>query len=176
MNSKKKSSVRKTIKKKNVIVEAVAEAVVVPVIEPIAQEHIAKPTERLIEETIFVRQPYRLLIAALLLGWGFDFLFWKQSVGINFALLLTLCIFVGVSLLFAEGYKPARNSIWLLFPFTFFAVITFIRQEPLTTFLTYTFTLFSIGLFATTYLGGRWHLYLLSDYFYKFVLVHIKEV
>ena len=167
MNSKKKPIARKTIKKKNVIAESVVEAVVVP----IAQEHVAKPIEKLVEETVFVRQPYRLLIAVLLLGWGFDFLFWKQPVGINFALLLTLCILVGVSILFAEGYKPALNSLWLLFPFMFFAVITFIRQEPLTIFLAYTFTLFSIGLFANTYLGGRWHLYLLSDYFYKFVLL-----
>ena len=84
---------------------------------------------------------------------------------------LTLCILVGVSLLFAEGYKPARNSIWLLFAFTFFAVITFVRQEPLTIFLAYTFTLFSIGLFATTYLGGHWHLYRLSNYLHKFFLL-----
>ena len=172
MNSKKnKSNGRKIIKKKNLIAESVAEAVLVPVMERIDTEHIAKPTEKLVEETIFVRQPYALLIAVFLLGWVFDFLFWKQSVGINFALLLTLCILVGVSLLFAEGYKPARNSIWLLFAFTFFAVITFVRQEPLTIFLAYMFTLFSIGLFATTYLGGRWHLYRLSDYLHKFFLL-----
>src|SRR5688572_21024408 len=172
MNSKKnKSNGRKTIKKKNLIAESVAEAVLVPVMERIDTEHIAKPTEKLVEETTFVKQPYALLIAVFLLGCVFDFLFWKQSVGINFALLLTLCILVGISLLFAEGYKPAINSIWLLFTFTFFAVITFVRQEPLTIFLAYTFTLFSIGLFATTYLGGRWHLYRLSDYLHKFFLL-----
>ena len=62
-------------------------------------------------------------------------------------------------LLFAEGYRPARNSLWLLFPFAFFVVITFLRQEPLTIFLAYTFTVFSVGLLANTYLGGRWFQY-----------------
>ena len=42
------------------------------------------------------------------------------------------------------------------------------RQEPLTLFLAYTFTLVSMGLLAVTYLGGRWPQYNLLDYSYKF--------
>jgi hypothetical protein len=105
------------------------------------------------------------------LGWIFDILFWKQPVGVNFAVLLTLSLLGGFSFLLAEGYKPARRSLWLLLPFAFFVVITFMRQEPVTVFLAYAFTLFAIGLFATSYIGGRWPWYGLSDYFSKFFLL-----
>jgi len=147
------------------------EAIAIPsaqeaVLEPVAQVPAMKSREK-----IGIKQPTRFWVIVLLLGWAFDLLFWKQKVGVNFALLLTICLIGGVYLLFAEGYKPARSSLWLLLPFVFFAVITFVRQEPLTSFLAYTFALFSIGLFATSYQGGRWYLYWLSDYVYKFLLL-----
>ena len=133
---------------------------------PVAHRSSKKSAEK-----INIKQPTRLWVIVLLLGWAFDLLFWKQKVGVNFALLLTFCLIGGVYLLFAEGYKPARGSLWILLPFAFFAVVTFVRQEPLTIFLAFTFALFSIGLFATSYQGGRWHLYWLSDYVYKFLLL-----
>ena len=132
----------------------------------VVQARSIKPKER-----IDIKRPARLWVIVLLLGWVFDFLFWKQKVGVNFVLLLTICLLGGVYLLFAEGHKPARSSLWLLLPFTFFVAITFIRREPLTIFLAFTFSLFSIGLFATSYQGGRWYLYWLSDYVYKFLLL-----
>jgi len=124
-----------------------------------------------LRQDLTLKQPLRLLIVVLLLGWIFDFLFWDQKVGVNFAILLTTCLSVGIYLLFAEGYKPALKSLWLLLPFLFFSVITFVRRESLTIFLAYTFALFSIGLLATSYQGGRWYLYHLSDYIYKFTLL-----
>jgi hypothetical protein len=51
-----------------------------------------------------------------------------------------------------------------LIPFLFFTVMTFCRKEPLTLFLVYTFCLFSIGVIAVTYTGGRWFKYNLLDY------------
>jgi len=33
-----------------------------------------------------------LWITALLLGWFFDFLFWKQPLGLNFAIYVLLCL------------------------------------------------------------------------------------
>lgn len=113
-------------------------------------------------------QPNRLWIFVLFLGWVSDFLFWKHSAGVNFAVFSILCLFGGLGILLAEGYKPARNGLWLLFPFTFFVFTTFMRKEPLTSFLAYTFTFFSAGVFANTYLGGRWFQYGLIDYFGSF--------
>jgi hypothetical protein len=110
------------------------------------------------------KYPNRLWIAALLLGWLFDFLFWKKPTGINFPLFSILCLLGGLLVLLSDGLRPARRSWWLLVPFVFFVVVTFVRREPLTSFLAYTLTLFSLSLFAITYLGGRWMQYGLLDY------------
>ena len=66
--------------------------------------------------------------------------------------------------------KPAFKSLWLVLPFVFFAIITFIRQEPLTIVLSIMGALISLGLLTVTYLGGRWMRYSLFDYFKKFFL------
>jgi hypothetical protein len=113
-------------------------------------------------------RPYRLWLVAIVLGWIVDFLFWKQEAGVNFALYSTLCLLGGFGLLLTQGLRPARNSLWLLIPFAFFAVVTFLRQEPLTIFLAYTFTLFSLGVLVNTYSGGRWFKYNAADYFSRF--------
>ena len=136
---------------------------------PVTQPHGIDALESTLRKTIDVRQPNRLWIMVLLLGWIFDFLFWERAVGINFALFSTFCLLGGMVLLFAEGHRPARASLLLLLPFVFFVVITFLRQEPLTIFLAYTFSVFAIGLLAITYLGGSWFRYGLTDYFNKFL-------
>jgi hypothetical protein len=115
-----------------------------------------------------VKHPNRLWIIVLMLGWMFDFLFWDQSVGVNFAVFISISLIGGFYLLIADDKKPARRSLWLIAPLLFFAIMTFLRQEPLTLFLAYTFTLFSMGILAVTYLGGRWAQYSLLDYFSKF--------
>ncbi len=114
------------------------------------------------------RYPNRLWVIVLLLGWIFDFLFWGKSVGINFAIFISITLIAGFSLLLIHGQKPALKSLWLLVPIVFFAIMTFWRREPLTLFLAYTFTLFSMGVLAVTYRGGRWTQYGLADYFNKF--------
>ena len=153
-----------------------AKAIAVPaaqesILQPAVQASSAKSEEKALLEKINLKRPTLLWVIALLLGWAFDFLFWKQSIGLNFALFLALSLLIGFLLLYLEEYKPSRTSLWLLLPFGFFVVMTFVRQEPLTMFLAYAFTLFLLGLFTTSYLGGHWPLYRLSDYFYKFVLL-----
>ena len=112
--------------------------------------------------------PTRLWILAILLGWTFDFLFWEQDAGLNFALFGTLGLLGGFGLLISSGHRPAWRSLLLLIPFAFFAGVTFLRQEPLTLFLGYAFTLFSLGVLANTYLGGRWLDYGMTEYFSRF--------
>jgi hypothetical protein len=109
--------------------------------------------------------PNRLWLVAIVLGWLFDFLFWEHTPGINFAIFVILCLAGGMVLLLGvEKAKPARDSLWLLIPILFFATITFVRAEPLTTFLAHFLTLFLLGVFVITYLGGRWIWYGLWDY------------
>jgi hypothetical protein len=54
--------------------------------------------------------------------------------------------------------------MWLLPLILFFSVITFLRSEPLTLFLSVFCTLFLISVMAMTFLGGRWIGYSLADY------------
>jgi len=112
-----------------------------------------------------------VIIVALVLGWGFDFLFWGKPIGINFAIYLTACLLGGALVLLTNARKPAFKSLWLVLPFVFFATITFVRQEPLTMVLSIMGALVSLGLLTVTYLGGRWMRYSLFDYFKKFFLL-----
>lgn len=109
--------------------------------------------------------PNRLWIVAIILGWLFDFLFWKHTPGINFAIYVVLCLAGGAYILLGvEKTKPARDALWLLIPILFFAAVTFVRAEPLTTVLAHFLTLFLMGVFVITFLGGRWVWYGLWDY------------
>src|SRR5512138_3126384 len=73
-----------------------------------------------------------LWITGLLLGWAFDLLFWKQPMGINFALYSLLCVLGGCLVLLANQQAPARGTL-LVFPLILlFAATTAIRAEPMT--------------------------------------------
>jgi len=112
--------------------------------------------------------PIRFWIVVILLGWAFDFLFWKKPGGINFAIYVTLCILSGILLLRADGLRLARNSSLLLLPIAFLASMTFVRLEPMTVFLSVSMTLFLMGVFAITFLGGRWLHYSLLDHVFGY--------
>jgi hypothetical protein len=111
--------------------------------------------------------PNKLWIPVFVLGWLFDFLFWKMRPGVNFAIFATACLAVAFYLLLSDGFRPNRASLLLLPLFGFFAAVTFIRAEPMTTFLAYTFTLLIMTLLALSYLGGRWYQYTFVDYLGK---------
>jgi hypothetical protein len=113
--------------------------------------------------------PNRLWYVTIALGWAFDFLFWKKTPGVNFALFATLCLFGGLYLLLSDGLRPNKWT-WLLLPlFVFFAVIIFVRAETMTMLLAYSFTLFLMSIMAISYLGGKWFKYNLVDYINRFV-------
>ncbi|RJP49327.1 MAG: DUF4173 domain-containing protein [Anaerolineaceae bacterium] len=107
----------------------------------------------------------RLWLVAIALGWLFDFLFWEHEPGVNFAIYVIFCLAGGLYLLLGvEKTRPARDALWLLIPILFFATVTFIRAELMTTFLAHILTLFLLAVFAITFLGGRWVWYGLWDY------------
>src|SRR3990172_7786131 len=148
MTSKKGSAVKSKskVEKKIILPEQVIPAIVV-------QESGGQPEEKAVGEKIRIK-PRRLWIVVILLGLTFDYLFWEQILGINYAIFLILCLIGGLFVLISSDLKPALKSLLLIVPFVFFNVIAFLRQEPLTVFLAYALSLFSIGLFATSYLGG----------------------
>jgi len=63
-----------------------------------------------------------------------------------------------------EQKKPSWKSLLLLVPILFFAMMTFVRQEPLTVLLSVMFTLLYMAFLAMTWIGGRWPEYNLADY------------
>ena len=113
--------------------------------------------------------PNRFWWTVIALGWAFDFLFWQKVPGINFALYVTLCLVAGFLLLRADGHQPKRKTLLLLPLIAIFAIMTFIRQEPMTTALSVIMTVFLMGLAAISYLGGRWPFYSLLDYLKGFL-------
>lgn len=113
--------------------------------------------------------PTRFLWTMIALGWAFDFLFWEKAPGINFAIYVTLCLVVGILLLRADGHLPARNTKLILPLIALFAALTFIRREPMTVFLSVVLTLFLMGVFAISFLGGRWPAYNLLDHLFGFL-------
>jgi hypothetical protein len=113
------------------------------------------------------KNPNSLWIIVFGLGWLFDFLFWNKVPGVNFAIFVLTCVLAAFYLLLADGLRPRFSSLALLLPLGFFAATTFIRAEPMTTFLAALFTLLSMTLLAVSYLGGRWYLYTLGDYIAK---------
>jgi hypothetical protein len=113
--------------------------------------------------------PNRFWFIVILLGWLFDFLFWKKPLGVNFAIFVTLCLLTGILLLRVEGLRLARGSGLLLLPIAFLAAMTFIRLEPMTVFLSVSLVLFLMGLVALTYLSGDWIRYSLLDYAFGYL-------
>ncbi|MBI4762096.1 MAG: DUF4153 domain-containing protein [Chloroflexota bacterium] len=114
--------------------------------------------------------PNRFWFIVILLGWMFDFLFWeKPGVGINFFLYVSLCLGAGIYLLKMDGLRLAPRSSLLLLPIAFLSAVTFIRQEPLTTFLSIALTLFLMGVFAIVYRGGQWLNFSLLDYLFGYL-------
>jgi len=111
------------------------------------------------------KQPARLWITALLLGWFFDFLFFKHAPGISFAIYAIVTLLAGGVLLWLDGIRPARASLLLLPLILYFITVTIIRMEPLSAFLAHAITLFLMAGLAVTYRGGKWLRYSLADYF-----------
>lgn len=110
------------------------------------------------------KNPKILWITALVLGWLFDFLFWKQSLGINFAIYTLFCLIGGLFLLRMDKKRPSPGAMWLIPLILVFAALTFVRAEPMSLFLAVISTLFLMSILAMTYLGGSWFRYSLADY------------
>jgi len=120
------------------------------------------------EEAFVQKQANRLWILVIVLGWIFDFLFWKHTPGISFAMFVVLTLAGGFWLTRSLGFSAARGSLYLLAPIGVFAVLTFVRAEPLTVFLTHIATLLLMFILVITFIGGRWLSYCLSDYVTRF--------
>jgi hypothetical protein len=128
------------------------------------------------KENYMKANPNRFWFLVILLGWAFDFLFWKKPAGINFFLYVILCLATGIFLLQADGLRLARRSGLLLLPILFLSAMTFLRQEPLSLFLAVAVTLFLMGVFTLTYLSGQWTRYGLIDYIFGYLTLFASVI
>jgi hypothetical protein len=123
-----------------------------------------------------------LPFAALCVGFAVDVLFWKKTPGISFTIFIVLCLALGFWLLHMQHIRPARNTFFLLIPILIFCALTFVRKDPLTTFLNYVLTLFSVAVLAMTFRSGNWITYNVRDYLANFfqligsLFVHPKDL
>ena len=175
MPSQKKPVEKKAPRKKKETLVPVSELdlapeTVQPAPEPVqlSETSINVPLAPVEETSPIYRHPERIILIALALGWLCDFLFWGASLGVNFPVFMALGLVGGIIWLALHDLRPKTSTLWLVPLFVFFAAVTFLRTESLTRFLAFTFTLFSLGLIANTYLGGRWYQYGLLDYLLKF--------
>jgi len=118
----------------------------------------------------------RFWFLVIFLGWSFDFLFWKKPAGINFFLFVILCLATGIYLLQTDGLRLTRRAGLLLLPILFLSAMTFLRQEPMTVFLSVSTTLFLMGVFAITYLGGQWIRFGLIDYIVGYLTLFLSLI
>ena len=115
------------------------------------------------------RSVLRLMFIALILGLGFEILFYGHRIGISL-FLMTLLASVG---LFASaaimGKKPARESLLLLAVIGFFALMTMLRLEPMTIFINFVIILAFFALLVRTFCNGRFLRFGWLDFFWAFI-------
>jgi len=105
-----------------------------------------------------------VVLTAASLGWVLDFLFWKQGLGVNFAIYAVACLGGGLLVMQRTRQRIAASEVWLAPLILIFAVSTFVRAEPLTLFLSVLLTLLLMAMLAATYLGGGWLRFDLLDH------------
>jgi hypothetical protein len=110
----------------------------------------------------------RFIALVLFAAWLFDFFFWKQQAGITVPIYILVLISAGLVFLYGEGYRPAWQSMVLIVPITFFAIVFAVRLEPFTQFAAFLLIFTLLAGMALTLRSGFWVRYSLSDWFVGF--------
>ncbi len=112
------------------------------------------------------RTPYfpGFWLAAFILAWAVDLLFWKQAAGVNFAVWVCL----GVAGLFAAAWwerrRPALPSYLLAAIAVIFSLAVFLRSEPFSAGISALLAVAALGLLAATFTSGNWVFYRIGDF------------
>ena len=125
-------------------------------------------------ETLPFRYPLGLTITALALGLSVEILFDGHPLGISFPIWAVLCVTALLGLAALEGIRPTRPELILAIPIMFFALMIFLRTEPLTVFLNVVLTLALFALWVRTFRHGRLIDFGWVDYGLALILVPIE--
>lgn len=112
-----------------------------------------------------IMAPTRLAIAALTLGWLFDWAFFAKPLGISVPIYVTLLITTLLAAGWTENVRPQRHALWLLVPTLYFAIMVAIRANPFLTFLNICSVLLLLMLYVYFFAGGKVAAQSTLDYF-----------
>ncbi|MCC6146680.1 MAG: DUF4173 domain-containing protein [Anaerolineaceae bacterium] len=107
-------------------------------------------------------------LVAFGLAFLFDQLFWKKPNGISFLLWITLATAALLIVAVVEKVRPARRSSFLAAVIIGLGIMTFVRREDLTRFLSTLVALGLLLLLVATLRTGYWTSYRLVDYLSAF--------
>ena len=101
------------------------------------------------------RFPLTLTLIGLVLGLGFEILFYGHAIGISIPIMVSLCIGALLFAAWREETSYDRSNLFLVIPILFFSIMTFLRAEPMTVFLNVVLTLILFALWVRAFrLGG----------------------
>ena len=121
-------------------------------------------TEQDNHETFVLRKKNIIIWSVLLIGWLFDLLFWEKEPGISIPIFILILAAGGFWLARQQELAPARSIFWLLIPVGFFAIMSVVRFEPMTTFLNIAGAFALLAILSHSFLGGKWWQYAFRDY------------
>lgn len=105
------------------------------------------------------RYANRFWLAALVVAWAVDFLFFSQTPGVSFLIWMVLALSGGLLLARSEGTRPAPLSWVLMALLVVLSAIPLLRAEPMSSLMALLLSLGGLLLLAATYRSGHWLYY-----------------
>ncbi|MEJ2748546.1 MAG: DUF4173 domain-containing protein [Anaerolineae bacterium] len=102
-----------------------------------------------------IKQPKRILLAGLALGWSVDLLFYGKQVGVSLLLFALLVLAALWQIGRGEGVTAVRRNLWLVGPLLFFAGMAMIRANEFLTAMNVLAVLAILSYLAFFYAAGR---------------------
>jgi hypothetical protein len=110
------------------------------------------------------RHSQRFWLAAFVVAWAVDFLFWGKSVGISYLIFILLVLFGGYLLAWDEHTRLNKASLALSGLVIALASVTVLRSEVFTRLMSGFVAFCALGLLAMTFRSGRWVRFRMLDY------------
>lgn len=111
-------------------------------------------TDSVREDQDAFQHPLWLSLTALGLGLIVEILFYKRALGVSFPIWAVAVCVAGLGMAWAESRRPAQGSRWLIAPVVVFALLAFVRLEPLTLFLDVVTVLCLFAVWVRTFRTG----------------------
>jgi hypothetical protein len=109
-----------------------------------------------------------LAIAALVVAWAFDLLFWGTEPGISIAVFVAILLAAILVLAWLERVKVSPWSLILIGLILVFTTLTVMRQEPFTLFISFGILVVLLAGLMLTLSGGQWARFGLADWLVGF--------